>query len=160
MSKETGILLPLLILAWEVLIRRRETVKLDRFARWFIIAIGFIIASGLLYVALTKAQWLLDGYTSRGFSITERLLTEGRVLWFYIGLIVFPQLASFALHHDDIVLSTGLFSPWTTMPAMLGLAGMALLAWRNPPESATVILRDYLVSDWSRPGIQQCCPWT
>ena len=122
---------PTSYIAWEVIIRRRETVKLDRFARWFAIAIGFIVASGLLYMALTKAQWLLDGYTTRNFSITERLLTEGRVLWFYIGLMIFPRLGSFALHHDNIVLSTGLFYPWTTMPALLGLAGMALLAWRT-----------------------------
>lgn len=131
MSKEIGLVFPLFVLAWELIIRRSETIRLDRFARLLVTAIGFVFAAALIYMALTKAQWLLSGYTTRDFSVLERLLTEGRVLWFYLGLVLFPRLESFALHHDDIVLSTGILSPWTTLPALLGLAGVAWLAWRT-----------------------------
>ncbi|MES9903790.1 MAG: hypothetical protein ABW168_14085 [Sedimenticola sp.] len=130
MSKEIGVLFPLLILAWEVIIRRSVTVRLDRFARILTTAISVAFATALIYVVLTNTQWLLDGYTTRGFSLTERLLTEGRVLWLYFGLIVFPRLESLALHHDDILLSTSFLSPWTTLPSLLGLVGLVWLAWQ------------------------------
>ncbi len=131
MSKEIGVLFPLFVLAWELIIRRSKTLRLDRFAHLLIAATGLVFTGALIYVALTKSPWLLGGYTTRDFSITERLLTEGRVLWFYLGLIVFPRLESLALHHDDILLSTGLLSPWTTLPSLLGLTGIVWLAWRT-----------------------------
>lgn len=131
LSKEIGVLLPLFVLAWEVIIRRSKTTRLDYFARAFATAVGLLIAAVLIYTALTNAQWLLGGYTTRSFSLAERLLTECRVLWFYLGLIVFPQLDAFALHHDDILLSTGLLTPWTTLPSLIGLAGLVWLAWRT-----------------------------
>ena len=74
-------------------------------------------------------DWLWAGYGLRNFSLAERLLTEGRVLWFYLGLILFPRLEAFGLFHDDFTLSTGIFSPWTTLPALAGLLGLAWLAW-------------------------------
>lgn len=131
MSKEIGVLFPLFMLAWEVIIRQAETNRLDRFARFLAIAIGLAFAAGLVYVVVTKAHWVLSSYAVRDFSLTERLLTEGRVLWFYLGLMAFPQLKAFALHHDDILLSTSLLSPWTTLPSLLGLVGIVWLAWRT-----------------------------
>jgi tetratricopeptide (TPR) repeat protein len=61
------------------------------------------------------------GYTSRPFSMTERLLTEPRVIFFYMGQLLYPSGSTFALLHD-IRISTSLFSPWTTLPAILLLA--------------------------------------
>ncbi len=130
MSKEIGLLFPLFVLAWELIIRRSKAMQLDRFARLMATAIGLIIAVALMYMLLTKAHWLLDGYRVRNFSMTERLLTEGRILWFYLSLFFLPKLDAFALHHDDILLSTDFFSPWTTLPSLLGLAGLVLLGWR------------------------------
>jgi hypothetical protein len=83
-----------------------------------------------VYVLLGRAQWLWAGYELRPFSLVERLLSEARVIWFYLGLIVVPRISAFGLHHDDIIVSTGLFSPWTTLPSLLGLAGLIWLAWR------------------------------
>ncbi|MCP5011731.1 MAG: pilus assembly protein PilF, partial [Aestuariibacter sp.] len=130
LSKEIGALFPLFILAWEMIIRRSKTLQLDRFARLLTVATAVVFTGAFIYVVIIESQWLLGVYTTRDFSMTERLLTEGRVLWFYLGLMVFPRLESFALYHDDILLSTGLLSPWTTLPSLLGLAGIAWLAWR------------------------------
>jgi hypothetical protein len=131
MSKEIGVLFPLFVLAWELIIRRSKTIQLDLFARILATAIGFVVITALVYMVVTQAQWLLTGYTTRNFSLYERLLTEGRVLWFYLSLMLFPRIQSFALHHDDILLSTGFLSPWTTIPSLLGLAALAWLAWRS-----------------------------
>jgi hypothetical protein len=130
LSKETGVLFPLFALAWELILRRRSYGKLDRFARGLLVLAGLFSVAGLAYMLSPSAQWLWSGYDLRAFSLFERLLTEGRVLWFYLGLILAPRLEAFGLYHDDIALSTALFSPWTTLPALLGLAGLVWLAWR------------------------------
>lgn len=130
LSKETGVLFPLFVLAWELILRRASSGGLDRFARGFAGLVGLILVAGAVYVLLGRAQWLWAGYDLRPFSLLERLMTEGRILWFYLGLMVAPRIEAFGLYHDDIALSTSLFSPWTTLPALLCLAGLVWLAWR------------------------------
>lgn len=127
-SKESGALFPFFALAWELLVRRANG-GLDGFARWLAVLAALTLAAGAIYAALPAGRWLWAGYSLRDFSPVERLLTEGRVLWFYLGLILLPRMEAFGLYHDDIPLSTGLFDPWTTLPALAGLAGLAGLAW-------------------------------
>ncbi|WP_202948890.1 tetratricopeptide repeat protein [Polaromonas sp. CF318] len=143
LSKESGLLFPVFVLAWELLVRRNSVGHLDRFARGLMALTALLLAAGLAYALSARAQWLWAGYQLRPFSLTERLLTESRVLWFYLDLIVAPNLKAFGLYHDDFVVSTGLLTPWTTLPALLGLAGLALLAWwtrRRAPLVALGIL--------------------
>ena len=128
-SKETGALFPVFVLAWELILRRNTCGTLDRFARGFVALAALLFVAGAAYALSPAAQWLWSGFDLRPFTLGERLLTEGRVLWFYLGLIVAPRFESFGLYHDDIVVSTSLFSPWTTLPALAGLAGLAWVAW-------------------------------
>ncbi|BAN36197.1 Tfp pilus assembly protein PilF [Sulfuricella denitrificans skB26] len=129
-SKETGALFPLFVLAWELILRRSACGRLDRFARGFVALASLAFIAGMAYAVSPSMQWLWAGYDIRPFSLVERVLTEGRVLWFYLGLILFPRLEALGLYHDDIVISTGLLSPWTTLPALAGLASLVWLAWR------------------------------
>ena len=130
LSKETGVLFPLLALAWELIVRRHTQGQLDRFARAFTAVVGLCLLCGLIYMLSPRAQWLWAGYEMRPFSLAERLLTEGRVLWFYLGLIVIPRLEALGLYHDDIAFSTNCLTPWTTLPALAGLLGLVWLVWR------------------------------
>lgn len=129
LSKETGLLFPGFVLAWELILHRSAQGRLDRFARIFASLTGVCVVAVLAYVLSPRAQWLWAGFEMRPFSLFERLLTEGRVLWFYLGLIAFPRLETFALYHDDMAISTGWLTPWTTLPALLGLAVLLGLAW-------------------------------
>lgn len=128
-SKESGVLFPLYALAWELIVRKNGTGELDRFARSFAIAAVAALLAVVAYAFLPGGQWLWAGYDMRSFSLVERLLTEGRVLWFYLGLILFPRLQAFGLYHDDIEISTGLLAPWTTLPALAGVAGLVWAVW-------------------------------
>jgi protein O-mannosyl-transferase len=130
LSKETGALFPLFALAWELTIRRRSRGGLDRFGYVLGALASALFVAGLAYLVSPRAQWLWSGYDFRAFSLIERLLTEARVLWFYIGLIVAPRLEALGVYHDDIAISTGLVSPWSTLPSLLGLIGLAWLAWQ------------------------------
>jgi hypothetical protein len=138
LSKETGALFPLFALAWELIVRRRSRGNLDRFARVLAALAGLCLAAGMAYVLSPRGQWLWSGYEFRPFSLVERLLTEARVLWFYLGLIVAPRLEALGLYHDDIAASTNLVSPWSTLPSLLGLIGLAWLAWRMRTRASLV----------------------
>lgn len=129
-SKETGLLFPVFVLAWELVMQRAASGRLDRFARGYAALSGVAALVVLAYLCTPYAHWLWSGYDMRPFTPSERLLTEGRILWFYLGLIVAPRLDELGLYHDDIAVSSGLLMPWTTTFALLGLFVLASLAWR------------------------------
>lgn len=130
MSKETGLLFPAFVLAWEWLIRYRLTGRSDRWLRILTWSMAAGLAAGAVYLFLPAGQWLWSNYDFRSFTPDERLLTEARVLWFYLGLALLPRLEAFGLYHDDIALSSGLLTPWTTLPALAGLLLLVVMAWR------------------------------
>lgn len=82
-----------------------------------------------IYFLQPQGQALLAGYSARS-SLTERPLTEGRVVIFYLYLIVCPHLESFGIYHDDIAISTSLTTPPTTIFALLTLGALVVAAWR------------------------------
>ncbi|MGR8980942.1 MAG: tetratricopeptide repeat protein [Gammaproteobacteria bacterium] len=136
-SKESGLLFIAFIFLYEAIIQRHIKRGFDKFSKILLAAV-LCLGVGIMLYFLTQAgqKWLLGGYGSRPFTLSERLLTEPRVLWSYLGLIFVPRLSAFSLYHDDMVLSTGLFAPWTTLPALLGILGLFAAAWltrlRNP----------------------------
>jgi hypothetical protein len=136
LSKETGVLFPAFVLAWEVIVRRHSIQRYDGFARLFIAVTIALTGAVAIYLLSASAEWLWSGYAMRGFTLVERLYTEGRVVCFYIGLILLPRLGAFGLHHDDLAVSTSLLSPWTTLPSLMGLVALVvavfLLRKRTP----------------------------
>lgn len=126
LSKENGVLLPLYILVIEFTIFGLKTDKQNTrlflkgfFSLLVIIPVIIIIAYFLIY-----PEWLMTGYRMRDFNLSERLMTEARVTWFYLRLIVIPDISAMGLHHDDIAISRGLLDPVSTLPALLGIASM------------------------------------
>lgn len=91
-----------------------------------------ILVSGLLVVAV-GTLWLLveyaaPGYANRDFTLGQRLLSETRILVFYLGQIFFPLINRFGLFHDYIPVSNGLFDPVTTLLAILFLTALTISA--------------------------------
>ncbi|MCI5135634.1 MAG: hypothetical protein D3920_11295, partial [Candidatus Electrothrix sp. AW2] len=60
----------------------------------------------------------LDGYSKRTFSLSERILTQPRIILMYLSQIFIPVAERLSIEHD-ILLSTSFFAPWTTLPAIL-----------------------------------------
>lgn len=122
LSKENGALLPLFILVIEATLLRWSAPGRDR--RLLMALVGLSVAVpllfGLFYV-WKHPGLILGGYEWRDFSLAERLMSEARVLWFYLHMIVLPSMAEMGLHHDDIAISRGLLAPWTTLPSIAGL---------------------------------------
>lgn len=97
--------------------------------RLLAIVVAFVVLAGAL-IAWQPPRFVADGYLTRDFTLGERLLSEPRALWTYIGDIFLPDSSRMGLFHDDFAVSTSLLSPWTTLPATVLLAallGIALL---------------------------------
>ncbi len=122
LSKETGVLLPLFIFLCEWLILGSLRL-VSRKIKWLgILALSLVLSS----VLIAKWDFVVGGYAGRDFSLFERLMTEARVLWFYVLQLLAPLPNFFSLYHDDIPISHGLLAPPHTLLAIL--AWFALIA--------------------------------
>lgn len=128
-SKESGLLLPLFAAAWEIFIRPKQAGGVDRLGRNFLGLVAAAILIAMVYGFTAEGQWLWRGYAFRAFSMGERLLTECRVVFLYLGQVFFPRFEAFGLFHDDLVISRSLLTPWTTLPAVLGILLASWLPW-------------------------------
>ena len=138
LSKENGALLPLLILLMEItLLRWRAPDQTTRRILVTIVGLTAVVPvlAGMFYIWHNPGL-ISGGYLIRDFSLTERLMTEARVLWFYMHMILLPNMAMMGLHHDDILISKSLFSPLSTAPSIVGLlllaAGAFVLRNKHP----------------------------
>lgn len=132
LSKETALLWPLLLGVLEFgLFTREEAPRSARrlASAALLLCAGAVVAAGA-YLFVQNPDWLASGYKLRNFTWQERLLTEARALWYYVGLIFFPRVSEFGLYHDDFPLSHGWLSPSTTVLAVGSWAGTTLLAWK------------------------------
>lgn len=127
LSKESGILFPCFVAAWELIVRRALKGRIDRFGTGLGWIVGVGLSAAIVYFFSPAGQWLLSGYAQRPFSLAERLLTEGRVIWQYLGLTIFPQMETLGLHHDDLTISKGLFQPWATIFSLMGIVALAVV---------------------------------
>ena len=130
LSKETGLLLPIYVLAWEMILHRANVGRLDKFAKGLLLLAGVSAIVVLVYLQSDRGQWVWAGYQMRPFTAAERLMTECRVMWFYISLVFVPRLSAFGLYHDDITISLDWLTPWSTVPSALGLLALAMLVWQ------------------------------
>lgn len=124
LAKESAVLLPVYALSLELtLFQFRSNGARDR----RVITLFVLV---LLLPAVLGLNWLLPKmleprvWASRDFGLTERLLTESRVLWSYLRWTVLPDLGQLSLYHDDYPVSRGWLSPPTTLIAVLGLGAL------------------------------------
>jgi len=131
LSKESSVLLPLyaLIAEWIVFGFARSDGRIDRRLLAMYLVLLVLPACAALYWiaghALPAAAW-----TTRPFTLGERLLTEPRILCDYVQWSLLPLPNQMSLYHDGIELSHGLFSPPTTALAILALASALFVAFR------------------------------
>ena len=144
-GKEIAVLVLLYIPLIEYLFFSRadfHTTAGKHLPAFYALAIGLPLLLILGWIAM-HPQIVYHGYEHRDFSMAERLLTEPRIIWFYLYLLFIPNIAAFSLYHDDIPISTGAFTPWTTMPAiflLLALVAVGFLSRKKYPLFSFAIL--------------------
>jgi tetratricopeptide (TPR) repeat protein len=131
LSKENGILLPLYALVIEATILRAAAIPQPPYY-WKLWQATFLWLPLLALLAFFAAiaDRFDDEFARRPFTLGERLLTEARIMFDYLGRILIPRLQGSGLFHDDYPISRGLLTPWTTLPAVLGVIAAIGFAWR------------------------------
>ena len=144
-NKEIAVMLPLVLVLFEACYypaywKGRVVPVIQRVGLPWLFLLGLLVMALLiiglsqLYYSSNLIRWdeLLPG---RDFTGAQRVLTEARVQFFYLGLLIWPDPSRLNLEHD-FVLSTSLFQPWTTALAIMGclllLAGTIWLCRRFP----------------------------
>ncbi|MCI5157965.1 MAG: hypothetical protein D3906_05895, partial [Candidatus Electrothrix sp. AUS1_2] len=126
-SKENTVLLPasLLLLEFSFFPRHLTNKKIVI----FVVSGCVLLFLAVLFVRYGLGispfnRWtfssLLDSYTTRSFTLRQRILTEPRILLLYLSQIFLPITDRLSIEHD-IILSQSFFSPWTTLPAILNI---------------------------------------
>lgn len=128
-SKENAVLLPLAWVLTEMVFFQHERPQRST-QRWLLgLAVSAVSVIGLTGVfLLTNGSPLsLFNYDSRYFTLWERLLTQPRVLLFYLSQLFYPVPFRLSIEHD-IALSTSTLDPWSTLPSMLAVFLLIALA--------------------------------
>lgn len=140
LSKENAALFPIGILLIQAIFYPAAEPQPTTRRRRLVSSMLALVIAGLAIVVFileygNPLLYIDTLYANRPFNVSQRLLTEPRVLLFYLSLLVFPAPWRLSLSHD-FALSTSLFHPWTTLPAMITLfviVGLGIYFLRKKP---------------------------
>jgi tetratricopeptide (TPR) repeat protein len=131
LSKENGLLFPLLALVVETFVFRfRGTVATRRFLLVLFALTVLVPGVVALVTMVARPQWFFGGYVDRGFGPGERLLTESRALMAYMFQLLVPRGNRMGVYQDDYLVSTGLLSPASTSVSLIAWGALLVLAYR------------------------------
>jgi tetratricopeptide (TPR) repeat protein len=131
-SKENAITFPLALLLLEVIFFQDLTAKKNK-QIWLAAFAGatlVLMVAGTLFLLWGEPLKMLSGYKLRPFTLWQRLMTEPRVLCIYLSQLFYPVPTRLSIEHD-IIYSTSLIRPWTTLPAILAVISLVGLAFRQ-----------------------------
>jgi Tfp pilus assembly protein PilF len=146
-SKENAALWPAAVLLVEFIFFQdlsRPAIR-KRFALIFGVSVLAVLLIGAWFF-LGSGFGFTKGYADRPFTLMQRLLTEPRILIFYLSQIFYPIPARLSIEHD-ITISTSLFHPWTTLPSIffiILLIGLSFLQIQKRPILSFAILFFFL----------------
>ncbi len=127
-SKQIAVTLPLIILLWEwYFFQDLGFSWIKKNILFIFIPIAVIVFLSTLYLGFNPLDRVLEGYSRRDFTMQQRLLTQPRVLIFYLSQILSPLPSRMNLVHD-FQLSDSWFLPPTTIGAFLVLLGIFCFA--------------------------------
>ncbi|MCI5135088.1 MAG: hypothetical protein D3920_08460 [Candidatus Electrothrix sp. AW2] len=132
-SKENAVMLPASLLLLEFSFF--NTISKQRLAWIAVISLAillttlfvmhFFLGSNLLNIF--DPTRLIDSYESRSFTLSERILSQPRIILIYLSQIFIPSVSQLSLVHN-IQLSTSFFTPWTTLPAIVTIFALLSLS--------------------------------
>jgi cytochrome c-type biogenesis protein CcmH/NrfG len=125
-SKETGLTLPVVVLAYDWLLRPgEEGARRRRF--WALYVPAFVVLGGL-----TIYRLLMMGILARTTTPLLNLLTQAVVIWRYVGLLAWPwgQSIMHGVHRATSVFDV---AGWVAVAGLAGLCAAGVLLRRSHP---------------------------
>jgi tetratricopeptide (TPR) repeat protein len=113
-SKENAVILPLSLFLYEItLIQKGSIFYIKKNLGWLLIIFGVILLFSFPYL-YNNFSHLLDSYENRPFTLTQRLLSEPRIIVFYLSLLFYPVPNRLSIVHP-FQISTSLLHPLSTL---------------------------------------------
>ena len=135
-SKEIAATLPFFIILYEwYFLRDSSTSQLKNKILIPIGALLFLTILMIVYLGPEPVGKILADYAERDHTAIQRVLTEFRVVIFYISLIIWPHPSRLNLDHEFLI-SSSLVSPITTLfsiAAIVGAIGAAIYLVKKSP---------------------------
>ncbi|MFC1523485.1 tetratricopeptide repeat protein [Thermodesulfobacteriota bacterium] len=129
MSKENAVLLPLTLLIFDFyFLRSTPDASIRPYLISALLIVSAMLLTGYFLLGGQPGKTILSIYDLSYFTLGERLLTQPRVLFLYISLLLLPLPSRLNLTHD-LAVSTSILSPFTTFPALLGFCGLCFLVY-------------------------------
>lgn len=143
LSKENGILLPMLIVVIEFCLPT-STPKL--FWQWRLLFL-WLPSLAIVIGLLSRIELNADAWGNRPFTQWERVITQPRILWEYLYHLYIPRIEGRGLFQDGYSFSRNLLSPVTTLTSIVGLicAVAAAIFYRKKFPIASIAILFFLV---------------
>jgi protein O-mannosyl-transferase len=136
-SKENVAILPLFIALYEFYFFQNLDLS-PRGKRVVFCLVGTLLILGAFGLILWGQRYyndIVEGYKMREFTLEERVLTQFRVVLYYVTLLIYPHPSRLTLDYDFPISKT-IFDPPTTLISMLivlGIMGFSIgIAKRKP----------------------------
>lgn len=130
LSKENGALFPLLALLVEVLLFRFQGDKNAKIIIKTIFLIFLVIPVLLLiYILFSNPRIFMKAYETRAFTLVERVLTEFRVVTYYLYQLAIPVQKNMIFFYDNFPISKGLLYPLTTLTSVFFVITAFIVAY-------------------------------
>ena len=138
LSKENGIILPILLLVIENILNKSNSKnKLNKNLKLiFLILPSLIITIAFIY----KIPDFIENYNLREFSIVERLLTQPRVVMTYLFHLFAPNYLTESVYTDGFIVSTSLIQPLSTLLSILFVLTLIIFAIMKRKSSPLISL--------------------
>jgi len=127
-SKEIAATLPFFIFLYEWYFFQGVSLKwLKRNSIYFLCILLFIILLAFFLLGSHPIKIKLTTYNARDFTPWQRVLTEFRVVIYYISLLIFPHPMRLNLLHDFSI-SHSFIDPITTLLSFITILGLMIMA--------------------------------
>jgi len=128
LTKQNTATLPLMILLYEWFFFQDLKISFSKSRiLWAMAAAAVFVAVAYHYTDGNPLQRIMNSYAVRDFTLPERVMTEWRVIIYYISLFFWPSPGRLNLDHGFPLSSTPA-EPVTTLLSMIALVATAVLA--------------------------------
>jgi tetratricopeptide (TPR) repeat protein len=124
-SKENVAILPLFILLYEFYFFQNLTIS-PKGKKILLLLFGlfsFFLLIGLILWGKRYFNEIVEGYKIRDFTLSQRVLTQFRVVLYYLTLLIYPRPSRFNLDYDFPTSKT-VFDPPATLISILIVTGL------------------------------------
>jgi tetratricopeptide (TPR) repeat protein len=124
-TKENVAILPFFVALYELYFFQNLDLN-PKGKKIFTYLVGAVLLIGVLMFIFWGKRYfdvIIEGYKIRDFTLTQRVLTQFRVVLYYITLLLYPHPSRLNLDYD-FPISRGILDPPTTFLAILIIAGL------------------------------------